>query len=112
VTLRPESLFVVTVNDDEIRNKCPNGKVERVAIKELRRVLVATNDSGPVGADVWWILEGSSAEQRVCFPQGAVGESAALDRLRELPGFQIRGMNSTRNAQFECWPHPQDQETT
>ena len=106
MTLNPESLFVVTVTDDEIGNQCPDGKIEHIALRDLCRVLVATNDSGPSGMDVWWILEGASAGQRVCFPQGATGESTALDRLRQLPGFQIRGMNSTQNAQFECWPHP------
>jgi hypothetical protein len=106
VTLYPESLFVVTVTNDEIRNHCPDGKIERIALKELCRVLVETNDSGPWGMDVWWILEGASPEHRVCFPQGATGDSAALGRLFQLPGFQIRGMDSVQNAQFECWPHP------
>jgi hypothetical protein len=102
----PESLFVVTITDDEIRNRRPDGKIECIALKELSKVLVETNDTGPVGMDVWWILEGASAEQLVCFPLGATGGSAVLDRLRQLPGFEIRGMNSTQNAQFECWPIP------
>jgi hypothetical protein len=104
--LFPENRFVVTIVDDEIRCRHPDGSVERIALNGLSKVLVETNDAGPVGADVWWILEGASAEQRVCFPQGAIGENAVLDRLSQLPGFRARGMNSTQNTQFECWPHP------
>ena len=104
--LYPENLFVVTIIDDEIRSRRPDGKIERIALTELSKVLVETNDIGPVGIDVWWILEGASANQRLCFPLGATGESAVLDRLRQFPGFRICGMNSTKTAQFECWPYP------
>jgi len=104
--LHPENHFLVTITDDEIRNQCPDGRVERITIDELTKVSVETNDTGPMGADVWWILEGDTVQLRVCFPQGAAGESAVLKRLGQLPGFEIRGMNSTHNAQFECWSRP------
>jgi len=104
--LYPESLFVVSLIDDEINNRRPDGTVERMGFGEIRRVIVATNDTGPWGADVWWVLEGATPLQRLSFPQGATGEDAILDRLFKLPGFEVRGMNSTRNAQFECWPNP------
>lgn len=74
--LHPESQFVVTIIDDEIRSRRPDGKIERIALTKLSKVLVETNDSGPAGIDVWWILGGTSAEQRLCFPLGATGESA------------------------------------
>ena len=104
--LYPEGRFVVSFIGDEINNQRPDGTVERMGFGEIRRVIVETNDTGPWGADVWWILEGATAQQRLCFPQGATGEDVILDRLSKLPGFGIRGMNSTRNAQFECWPNP------
>jgi hypothetical protein len=104
--LFPENRFVVAIVDDEIRSCRPDGSVERIALNELSKVVVETNHTGPVGTDVWWILEGASAERRVCFPQGATGEGAVLDRLGQLPGFRIRGMNSAQNMRFECWPHP------
>jgi hypothetical protein len=73
---------------------------------DLGAVQVETNDSGPWGADVWWLLEDKSGETKVSFPQLATGEEAALARLRLLPGFEIRGMNSGENARFVCWTNP------
>jgi hypothetical protein len=43
---------------------------------------------------------------KVAFPQMATGEDAGLERLRLLPGFEMRGMNSAENARFICWPTP------
>ena len=102
----PESLFVLTIEGDRILNKRPDGDIEQIALSELSRVLVETNDSGPWFADVWFILEGGSPDRRVCFPMGATGESVIIERLAKLPGFEMRGMNSTQNALFECWPNP------
>jgi hypothetical protein len=68
-------------------------------------VFVVTNDSGPWGQDVWFVIEG--AREGGCrFPLGATGEQAALERLLKLPGFELRGMNCTENFIFECWPNP------
>lgn len=71
---------------------------------DLGAVYVETQDSWI--ADVWWLLIDKSGQTRVAFPQMATGENAALERLRLLPGFEVRGMNSTGNARFECWPSP------
>jgi hypothetical protein len=42
-------------------------------------VAFETNDTGPWGADVWWLLFGSDEQLAGVFPQGATGESSALD---------------------------------
>lgn len=73
---------------------------------DLGSVYVETNDSGPWGADVLWLLNDRTGETKVAFPQMATGEDAALERLRLLPGFEVRGMNSAENARFMCWPTP------
>lgn len=73
---------------------------------ELGAVYVETNDSGPWGADLWWLLNDKSGQTKVAFPQMATGEDAVIARLERLPGFEIKGMNSTEHARFLCWPPP------
>jgi hypothetical protein len=103
----PEAQFVVEVTaDDEIVCRAPAQAEQRIRMADLGAVFVETNDSGPWGADVWWLLNDKSGQTKVAFPQMATGEDAALARLRLLPGFEVRGMNSTANARFECWPSP------
>jgi len=102
-----EASFVVTVSETEIVNHRPEGTVERVALAELKAVLIETNDSGPWGADVWWILLGSGLESGCVFPGGATGEQDVLERLQQLPGFDneavIKAMGSTDHQRFLCW---------
>lgn len=103
----PEARFVVEVTaDDEIVRRAPNQAEQRIRMADLGAVHVETNDSGPWGADVWWLLNDRAGEMKVAYPQMATGADEALERLRLLPGFQVRGMNSTGNARFMCWPAP------
>lgn len=103
----PEAQFVVEVTAaDEIVCRAPKQAEQRISMADLGAVYVETNDSGPWGADVWWLLYDKSGQTRVTFPQVATGEEAALERLRLLPGFEVRGMNSIANARFMCWPTP------
>jgi hypothetical protein len=103
----PEAKFVVEVTaDDEIVCRAPKQAEQRIRIADLGAVYVETNDSGPWGSDVWWLLNDRAGETKVTFPQMATGEDAALERLRLLPGFKTRGMNSTQNARFMCWVTP------
>ena len=103
----PEAQFVVEVTPtDEIVCRAPKQAEQRISMADLGAVYVETNDSGPWGADVWWLLNDKSGQTKVAFPQMATGEEAALERLRLLPGFEVRGMNSTANARFTCWPTP------
>ena len=103
----PEARFFVEVTaDDEIVCRAPKQAEQRIRMADLRAVYVETNDSGPWGADVWWLLNDETGQTKVAFPQLATGEEAALERLRSLPGFEVRGMHSTENARFMCWPTP------
>ncbi len=105
--LYPECLFVVSVSDSEIVNKRPDGVIERVAVKDLKEVVIETNTSGPWGADVWWLLTGVTPDIRCAYPGGATGEQAVLQWFQGLPGFDdkvvITAMGSTSNARFVCW---------
>ena len=99
-----EARFIVEVTAaDEIVCRVAGQREQRIHLSELGAVYVETNDSGPWGADVWWLLADQSGRPVVAFPQLATGEDAVLARLRSLPGFKVNGMNSTDNARFLCW---------
>ena len=103
----PEAQVVVDVTtDDQIVCRAPGQAEQLISMADLGAVYVETNDSGPWGADVWWLLNDRTGQTRVAFPQMATGEEVVLERLRQLPGFEVRGMNSTQNARFMCWPSP------
>jgi hypothetical protein len=104
----PEERIVVEVTlGDEIVCRAPKQAEQRIKMAEIAAVYVETSDSGPWGADVWWLLNDNNGQTKVAFPQLATGEEAALKRLRLLPGFAVRGMNSGENGRFMCWPTPE-----
>ena len=105
--LQPESHVVVVCDDDAIVCRRANGDEEKVRWDDLRAVLVETNDTGPWGTDVFWMLVGRDAKSGCVVPQGASGEDELLARLQKLPGFDnealIAAMSSTDNQRFLCW---------
>jgi hypothetical protein len=87
----PEEQFVVEVTAaDEIICRAPGHPEQRIRMADLGAVYVETNDSGPWGADVWWLLNDKRGQTKVAFPQMATGEYAALERLSLLPGFEVK----------------------
>lgn len=105
--LYPECLFTVTVSETDIVIRRPDGQSESLPLVELSKVTIVTNDSGPWGADVWWVMEGATGKSSCAFPQGATGESKALEYVQGLPAFNneafIQAMGSTSNSRFVCW---------
>lgn len=103
----PEARWVVTVDGDSIRVTDSAGEARAVPKAELSGVAIETNDSGPWGADVWWLLFGTGDLMACAFPMGATGETAAVDYLAGLPGFDhgemIEAMRSTDNRVFPVW---------
>jgi hypothetical protein len=98
-----EQFTVEVTHDDVLVCRAPKQLEQRIRMADLAAVYVETNDNGPWGCDVWWILNDSTGQTRIAFPQMAQGEDAALARLQSLPGFVVQGMNSTTNARFLCW---------
>jgi hypothetical protein len=104
--LMPEAAFIVRIENNEIINERPEGKRERVSLSELKAVIIETNDTGPWGTDILWILVGTGQTGCV-FPGGATGEKDILEAVQKLPGFDneafIQAMTSTSNQRFLCW---------
>jgi len=105
--LYPECLFIVKITGAEIVSTRPDGTIERVNVDELKEIAIETNDSGPAGADVWWILLGSNPETKCAYPGGATGEQKMQEWMQGLRGFDneavISAMQCTSNARFICW---------
>ena len=102
-----EEAYIVSVGSDGISVADPQGEEQTVALADVNGVMIETNDSGPTGMDVWWLLFGADDRIAVAFPQGATGEQEAIDWLLGLPGFDhevmIMAMASTVNAVFPLW---------
>lgn len=104
--LRFEREVHVTWDETGVFARFPTGESQAIAWVAVAVVAIETNDSGPGGADVWWLLEGE--EGRVAYPQGATGDEEMLGELpQRFPGFSleavIRAMGCTDNARFVCW---------
>ncbi len=105
--LQPEGKWIVVLDDHRISVSDDSGRIKSVGKSDLSGVAIETNDIGPWGADVWWILFDGNDQLACAFPQGATGESAAIDWLSALPSFNhgemIKAMGSTDNAVFAVW---------
>jgi hypothetical protein len=95
----------VRCDDAGIHAAFADGKGWTIGWDELERVILRTTDEGPFVDDVIWMLQTPRGVYGV--PQGVEGESALLERLQALPGFDnqavISAMMSTENAVFPCW---------
>jgi hypothetical protein len=95
------------MTDENMRVVDPSGEVRTIAKDRIGAILIETNDSGPRGSDFWWLLLGPDKALACAFPQGATGESEAMDWLMALPGFDhakmIEASGSTSDAFFPVW---------
>lgn len=105
--LTPEARWCVRVEEDSIRVHDDDGQTHAIALAELASIAIATNDSGPWAADVWWLLHDGDGALAVQWPQGARGEEQAIAVLTGWPGFDQaalgQAMRSTGNARFLVW---------
>ena len=81
------------------------GGGRKLPLLNLRRVVVATDDSGPWGADVVVLLYSDDPDPAAVFPLEAAGRDSFVEWLSMQPGYQERelaeAMGSTRVARFE-----------
>lgn len=106
-TLAPESKWVISMDNGRISVRDDAGAVRSILKDHLSGIAIETNDSGPWGADVWWLLFGKDDQLACASPQGATGEDTMIDYFTALPSFDhgemIKAMASTDNAVFAVW---------
>lgn len=108
IDLMPESSTVVTFNEEEIKCKRPDGKIEEVRWDDLEIVIVETTDEGPFAPDVFWILIGRDGQSGCVYPGGATGGLEFLREMQErLKDFDneavVAAAISTENNKFWIW---------
>ena len=105
--LYPECLWTVSVDDVGFHATDQTGRTTVATTDDLTSVVIATDDSGPWGADVWYLMYGADGHLACGFPQGATGEQEVLDALMALPDFDhgemTKAMSCTSNATFIVW---------
>ena len=83
------------------------GERRVVAISDLSSIVVATDDSGPWGDDVVFILYGSDGRPLSIFPSDARGNEEFVAWMATTPGYRdrelARSMASTQVARFTVW---------
>ncbi len=101
----PLARWAVSFRDGDIFTSDGEGSQRTLPIHDLRRVVVATDDSGPWGADVVFLLYSSSPDPVCLFPLEASGRDDFVTWLTAQPGYRDRelakAMGSTNVARFE-----------
>lgn len=107
---QPEARWSVIVDEAGISVQDDKGERLTIPKTDITGVAIETNDTGPWGADVWWLLFGMDDRLACAFPQGATGEQVAVDYMMGMQGFDhaamIAAMSSTRNDVFPVWRKP------
>jgi hypothetical protein len=103
-----ESLHEVRIADGRLSVWHPVDDEVSVALADIAVVAIETDDSGPWGSDVRWVLR--TADATVVIPLGATGEDALLDWVQSQPGVDneaiIEAMGSTTIGRFPVWTRP------
>lgn len=108
----PRPNWAVEVTEHEIRVTDHVGQGGSISKLDLTRVVIATDDSGPLGDDVVWLLYDADDQLACLFPIDADGQKDAVAYLMALPGFDeatmIDAMGSTRVERFLVWSREVD----
>lgn len=100
----PLAQWSVALENGQIITGDGNDDFRALPADELRKVEVATDDSGPWGADVVFLLFASKDEPAGVFPLEASGRDEFLAWLETKPGYQgnelRKAMGSTSVARF------------
>ena len=106
----PLTLWSVRFLDGNIVTGDGRGAERRLPLRDLRRVVVATDDSGPLGADVMFLLYSDAPDPAAIFPLEATGRDDFVKWLTDQPGYQDRelakAMGWTQVARFEVLAVP------
>jgi hypothetical protein len=107
--------YSLDVYDEFIDLQSPDGEHMQLDMTDLRSVAIRTDRTTPMRPNYCWYLEGNNKTMVV--PTGATGETALVEQLQKLPGFDneqvMLASSSTRDGVFLCWLRDQsgDDET-
>jgi hypothetical protein len=103
----PLDLWSVKFANGEIVTYDGQGAQMTIPASDLRKVVIATDDSGPWGADVMFLLYSSELNPVALFPLEAEGRDEFIAWLKTFPGFRgdevRKAMGSTQVARFEIF---------
>ncbi len=101
----PLAQWSVRFDGDDIVTSDGQGDERKMALRDLTQVVVATDDSGPWGADVVFLLYSNEPHPTCLFPLEATGRDSFVAWLEAQPGYNdrelARAMGSTKVARFE-----------
>lgn len=107
-TEESDTRCIVRFDDQSIQCEYSDGRTERITWESLQEVLIRTLDAGLSFTDIFWVLIGTGTQ--CIIPHGSEGDSALLERLQQLPGFNnevfIAAMSSISDGEFVCWRRP------
>ena len=102
-----EETYIIEVNDTEIRCHRPDGTLDSLSWKNLKRVEVvvaAPEEEGPLPG-TFFALHGPSST--VIIPEGATNADDLSERLFGLPDFDadtfVESMSAQKEHTFLCW---------
>ena len=102
--MNEEENYIVELSETEIRCLRPDGTLDSLSWKNLKRVEVVVNASEGLPVTVF-ALHGPTAA--LVIPEGATNADDLSERLFELPGFDadlfVDSMSETTNKTFVCW---------
>lgn len=103
------SVVGLTLHPDTLSLNYSTGQSETLPLEQLRAVRILTNDSGPFGNDLYFVLEGEWGTRRI---PGDLDDCQQLfglfDRLSNFDHEKsVQAMCSTANAVFDVWHAPQ-----
>lgn len=99
-----EENYIVEISDTEIRCHRPDGTLDSLSWKNLRRVEVVVDAEAELPA-TFFALHGSTAA--LVIPEGATNADDLGERLFELPDFDaelfVESMSAVKSQTFVCW---------
>lgn len=106
--INEEENYVLQVTDKEIRCFRPDGTLDSLSWKNLRRVEVVVTKDDPLPG-TFFALHGPTAA--LVIPEGAKNAEELSERLFRLPGFDadtfVDSMSSQEQKTFVCWERPE-----
>ncbi len=108
-----EDDFVVSVDEDGVACRRPDGHIESVAWADLEAVTVEATAAAPPAPAMLWVLWGLERKSGCVYPGRAMGSDEVLDALKQrLEGFDhrslVQALNTDEHQTFLIWQAPEE----